>query len=123
MLLQGITVLAMDPLAGVGPGQYMAAVRTLTDDPVIRAKLLPTHAVPLLVAAESGVLAGAVVVLLLMALALRAYRDHDDVALALYLVLLPFWLLDVLPYTLPQGIILTGFWLGGLDAAHAESAA
>jgi hypothetical protein len=123
MLLQGITVLAMDPLAGVGPGRYMASVRTLTDDPAVRARLLPTHAVPLLVAAESGVLAGAVVVLLLVALALRAYRDRDDLALALYLVLLPFWLLDPLPYTLPQGIILSGFWLGGLDAAHGEHAA
>jgi len=123
LLLQGVTVFAMEPLTGVGPGRYMATVRTLTDDEAIRKKMLPTHAVPLLVAAESGVVAGAAVLVLVGALGLRAVRDRDDVALALYLALLPFWLLDVLPYTLPQGLLLTGLWLGALDAAHAERAA
>lgn len=123
LLLQGLAVLAMDPLAGVGPGRYLSAARTLSDDPGVRSKLLPTHNVPLLVAAENGVLAGAVTVVLLAALVARASRDRDDLALALYLAMLPFWLLDPLPYSLPQGLVLTGLWLGGLDAAHAEVSA
>lgn len=123
LLLQGLAVFSLDPLTGVGPGRYLATVRTLTDDEGIRRKLLPTHAVPLLVAAESGAFAGAAVLVLLGALGLRAIRGRDDAAIALYLVLLPFWLLDVLPYTLPQGVILTGLWLGALDASHADRAA
>jgi hypothetical protein len=123
LLLQGLAVFAMEPLVGVGPGRYMAAVRTLTDDPAIKTRLLPTHDVPLLAAAESGVLAGAIVVVLLGALLVRAIRDRDDAALALYVVLLPFWLLDPLPYSLPQGIVLTGLWLGALDVAHRDPSA
>jgi len=122
LLLQGLTVFANDPLTGVGPGRYMAAVRSFTDDEALRARLLPTHAVPLLVAAESGAAAGAAVVVLLGALGLRVLRDRDDVAFGLYIALLPFWLLDVLPYTLPQGVILTGLWLGTLDVMHRERA-
>jgi hypothetical protein len=120
LLLQGLVVFSMDPLIGVGPGQYMARVRTLTDDEGIRRMLGPTHDVPLLVAAESGVVAGAAIVVLLAALGLRVLRDRDDVAFGLYIVLLPFWLLDVVPYTLPQGVILTGLWLGALDVLHRD---
>jgi len=97
-------------------------VRSFTDDEALRRRLLPTHAVPLLVAAESGAAAGAAVVVLLGALGLRVLRDRDDVAFGLYIALLPFWLLDVLPYTLPQGVILTGLWLGTLDVMHRERA-
>ncbi len=122
LMLQGLAVFAMEPLMGVGPGRYMAAVRSLTDDPGTRARLLPTHDVPLLVAAESGVVAGAAVIVLLGALVLRALRDRDDAAIALYLVMLPFWLLDPLPYALPQGTVLTGLWLGALDSAHRQPA-
>ncbi len=120
LLLQGLVVFSMDPLIGVGPGRYMASVRTLTSDESIKRVLGPTHDVPLLVAAESGVVAGAAIVVLLAALGLRVLRDRDDVAFGLYIVLLPFWLLDVVPYTLPQGVILSGLWLGALDVLHRE---
>ena len=120
LLLQGLRVFATEPLTGVGPGRYMAGVRALADDPAVRVGLLPTHSVPLLVAAESGVLAGAAVLVLLGALLVRAARDRDDVAIATCAVLLPFWLLDALPYSLPQGVILSGLWLGALDAAHGD---
>jgi len=120
ILLQGLVVFSMDPLVGVGPGQYMARVRRLTSDETILRELGPTHDVPLLVAAESGVFAGAAVLVLLAALGVRVLRDRDDVAFGLYVVLLPFWLLDVVPYTLPQGVILTGLWLGALDVLHRD---
>jgi cell division protein FtsW (lipid II flippase) len=123
LLLQGLTVFAMEPLTGVGPGRYVDTLRTLSDDVTIQRRLTATHFVPLLVAAEEGVLGGATVLVLLGALGLRALRDRDDAALALYFAYVTFWLLEYLPYALPQGLLFTGLWLGALDAAHDDRAA
>jgi cell division protein FtsW (lipid II flippase) len=123
LLLQGFTVFAMEPLTGVGPGRYVDTLRTLSDDVTIQRRLTATHFVPLLVAAEEGVLGGATVLVLLGALGLRALRDRDDAALALYFAYVTFWLLEYLPYALPQGLLFTGLWLGALDAAHDDRAA
>lgn len=122
LLLQGVVLLSMEPLTGVGPGRYLTAARTLTDDPGVQQVMRVTHMVPLIAAAESGVVAGAIVLVLLGALLVRALRDRDDTAVALYLVLLPFWIVDHSPYSLPQGLLITGVWLGALDAAHRDVA-
>ncbi len=42
-------------------------------------------------------------------------------AVALYVMLLPALLVDVYPYITAQGVVLTGLWIGGLDAERSAT--
>ncbi|MBI2710032.1 MAG: O-antigen ligase family protein [Actinobacteria bacterium] len=93
-------------LLGVGPGRYVIALQqTGVRD------ALPAHNLPLQAAAEAGVLAGVLAAAALGGLALRAWRGGVQ-ALALFLPLAPFTVLDAYPYVFPTGIALSGVWLG-----------
>lgn len=117
LIAQAFELIADAPLVGVGPGNYLHALRTR---PVLHvtAELENVHNVAVIVAAEAGIAAGAIVVGLLVAIGYRAYRAGTP-ALALYLTFLPFMILDVLSYATPQGMVLTALWLAFLR--HAES--
>jgi len=62
----------------------------------------------------------AALVAALGALGWRAWR-REPVAFAVYLAYLPLLLLDRFPYDLPQGVVLTGLWLGTLDGLARSS--
>lgn len=111
---QALVLIREHPLAGVGTGQYVAAARArFPDEPATHA----VHNVPLLLAAEAGIPAGLLALALGVVLAVRAVRS-GPAAVALYLMLVPALLVDVYPYITAQGAVLTGLWIGGLDAAH-----
>jgi hypothetical protein len=117
LMHQSLSLLAKHPLTGVGPGRYSFAVR---DDPAIRKldsrpMVFPVHNVPLLIAAEGGILA--VLAILAVGLALGWQTRRGGVAVVSVLLgLLPFILLDHLNWTYPQGLLLLGLWLGAVDA-------
>jgi hypothetical protein len=113
---QADALIRSDPLTGVGPGQYVIALHARSVPANDRTTLFkPVHNVPLLLTAEGGVVTGLVVVGLLLALGWRALKG-GAVAIAVYLAYLPFFLLDHFAYSFPQGMVLTGLWLGALDA-------
>jgi O-Antigen ligase len=116
LISQATALIRHDPLTGVGPGLYIIALRARSVPASDRTTLFkPVHNVPLLLAAEGGVFTGLVVIGLLLALGWRAVRT-GALAVAIYLAYLPFFLLDHFAYSFPQGMVLTGLWLGGLDA-------
>ena len=78
----------------------------------------PVHDVPLLVTAEGGLAAGLVIAMLIVGLAWRSLRA-GPVALALYVCLVPYLLLDHFDYSFPQGLVITGVWLAVLDGLAA----
>ena len=106
------------PVTGVGPGQYIPALRAHygveQNSHVFIFKAV--HNLVLLAAAEGGILAGLIMALLLLALGWRAWRA-GPAALGLYLAFLPFCLLDHLAWSFPQGLVILGVWVGSLDGA------
>lgn len=117
LIAQAITLISEHPLLGVGAGRYVAAARErFPDAPWTQA----VHDVPLIIAAEGGVVAGVVLVALLVVLAWRALRS-GPAAVALYLAFVPFVIVDVYPYTAAQGTVVLGLWIGGLDRAAVRA--
>jgi len=108
------------PLTGVGPGRYVIA---LSQRPALAALSTqsprPVHVTPLLLVVEGGLLVVPALVLLALAIG-RACRRGGAPAVAVTLAMLPFLVLDHLAWSYPQGIILTGLWLGVLDLLSHE---
>lgn len=116
LLKQGAHLLLSNPIIGVGPGRYAIALQrpSATTSPAQSAEPLPVHDVPLLAGAEGGFGALAICVVLLIVLAKRAWA-RGPVTVGMYLAILPYFLLDKLLYSLIQGAVVLGFWVGFLD--------
>ena len=110
LLLEGLKIVVASPLVGVGPGRYLDAARERAPD----GEVLPVHSMPVLVAAEAGVIAGAAVVVMLIVGAWRALRSGAT-AMLTYSALAPFVVLDQFLYTTGQGLVLLGLWMGYVD--------
>ena len=105
------------PVTGVGPARYLTALRAhygVEPNPQVGI-FKSVHDLPLLAAAEGGLAAGAAMVALLLVLAWRSARA-GPMALGVYVAFLPYTLLDHIAWSYPQGIVLTGIWVGVLDA-------
>jgi hypothetical protein len=102
---------------GVGPGNYTAVLETLdfTVPDVV-------HFVPLLIAAEDGVIAGGVISILLALLAWRALRT-SPFAFALLAGLGAMLIFDKFPYYHPNGLMMLAVWLAVLDRVAAREPA
>lgn len=110
LMRQAWQLIESAPLLGVGPGNYVNEVSKF--NPTVDF-VLPVHNVPLLVAAEGGVVAGLLCVALIFSLGVTAVRS-GVAAMALFAALLPFLMLDVIPYRTPQGIVMFGLWIGAI---------
>lgn len=123
LIRQALHLIRHDPVFGVGPGRYVTQLRD-RHMAKVAGVYKPVHDVPLLVAAEAGLPAGALAVALLVALAWRA-RRAGLLGAAVLLGYLPFVLLDHFAYSFPQGLVMTGVWIGGIELmavrAHADS--
>lgn len=109
-----------EPFFGVGPTSYVDVLGRV--DPSLDL-VFHVHVVPVLIAAESGILAGVVFVLLMVGLAVQAWRT-GAVARALFCAPLPFLLLDHFLYSTTQGLVLLAVWIGCLSGlSRAEPAA
>lgn len=104
------------PVVGVGPGRYVIALKDkFGREPNRKVGVFkPVHDLPLLAAAEGGVPAGLLMTALLLVAGWRALTAGRT-GLALYGVYLPFVLLDHFAYSFPQGLIITGIWLGVIE--------
>lgn len=114
---QAVELMRQEPLAGVGPGLYVIALEDRLD---LEGEVFPVHAVPLLVAAETGVLAGVLVAAGLVWLGWVAFAA-GTVGGVLYLAYLPFHLLDHFPFDNFQGLTMTGLWIGAILAARRRT--
>lgn len=110
LLRQAQEIIERSPLFGVGPDNYLKAVGA--QNPEFE-KVLHVHNVPLLVAAENGLVAGLVLIGLIISLAVFAFRS-GAVARCIFCGLLPFLLLDHFAYSRVQGLVLFGIWMGAV---------
>jgi hypothetical protein len=112
LVRQALDIIGDSPITGVGPGRY---VESLPEHAARNGIRKPVHNVPLLLAAEGGVLAGLAAALVLVAAGWIAVR-RGWAAVALWLAFLPLLLLDHMAYTFPVGLVLLGVWTGALDS-------
>jgi hypothetical protein len=126
-LIAGIAwaFIRQDPWRGVGAGNFTLAELRPGFDAI---SVEPVHAVPLLVAAEAGVLAGLAWVALLVApLAVEWYRARriSPARLAIPVALLTLALLDHYLWTFGSGRALfwlaLGVWVAGYGSASSTS--
>ncbi|MFQ5554193.1 MAG: O-antigen ligase family protein [Acidimicrobiia bacterium] len=110
---QAREVIGDHPLVGVGPWLYTVTVeRSYPPGATIGS---PVHSVPIVAAAEAGVLAGLVMLGGLALLGRQAVRS-GPAGIAIFGSILGFMLFDVIPYWYPGGLIVFGLWAGLLDA-------
>lgn len=110
LLRQAWQLIESSPLLGVGPDNYLSVVGGKNPD---LERILHVHNVPLLVAAENGILAGLLLTALLVSLAIAALRS-GAAARWIFCALLPFLLLDHFAYSRVQGLVLFGLWIGAV---------
>jgi hypothetical protein len=120
LIHEAVGLIRAEPATGIGPGQYIPALQRhlKVEGDAQLANFRPVHNVVLIVGAEGGVPALVVAAALFALVGWRALRS-GPVAIAIYLAYFPFAMLDHFAYSFPQGLVLTGFWLGVLDAITA----
>jgi hypothetical protein len=118
LLTHGVTMASLSPFVGVGPSRYGVVLRKVAAPGSIEQCLMTPHNVPLLFAAEDGLLAGTLLVVLLAALGLRALRSGPT-ATAVFVTLAPFLVFDDFPFHV-HGVVLAGMWLGLLERAARD---
>jgi hypothetical protein len=114
---EALLLLRADPISGIGPGQYVPALQHhvgVERDHNLN-NFRPVHNVVLLIGTEGGVVALLIAAGLFAFVGWRALRT-GPVAVAVYLAYFPFAMLDHFAYSFPQGLVLTGIWLGVLDS-------
>ncbi len=113
---QAVELAGLEPLTGLGPGQYMEVLqeRGMLD---VRYPFI-VHNYPLAFAVENGVAAGVVVAGLLFWLGVSVFRA-GPASFAAFGGVLPLLVFDVLHYDSPSGQVMLGAWLGVLAAAMA----
>ena len=115
LLRQAWSLLGDNLLTGVGPGRYVLALSARPELVALSDQSpRPVHLTPLLLVVEGGLVIIPALVLLTIAIG-RACLRGGAPAVAVTLAMLPFLALDHLAWSYPQGILLTGLWLGSLD--------
>jgi hypothetical protein len=111
LVARAIEMIRSSPLKGVGPVQYgphLTEMGLSVLDPHV------VHNLPLLVSAEFGIIVGLAFTAWLVILGVRAFR-LSVFAAALFLSILPFFLLDNLHYVYGNGMAMFAVWLAMLD--------
>ena len=110
LMEQAIELWKTDPVAGVGVGNYMAA---LVDSPArsLSPVFLPVHNYALFVLAESGIV-GVLAGVPLLGLLLVRLRKRPILTVAPFLAITPFLALDMLFADIPSGILMLAVGLG-----------
>jgi O-antigen ligase len=120
LMRQARDVILDEPIFGVGTGRYVIALRDRHVDPrTSGGALKPVHDVPLLAGAEAGIGALVAITALLVLLALRAWKAAAA-GIAAFVAFLPYVVLDHFPYSFPQGIVMTGIWIGFIELTARE---
>jgi hypothetical protein len=104
------------PALGVGPGRYVEALVERPDLVKLATQegSRPVHLVPYLVLVEGGLVVLPALLFLAWATLTQTWRA-GVLGVGVTLAVLPFLLLDHLNWSYPQGLLLSGLWLGMLD--------
>lgn len=114
LIEQSLDLIREKPLTGVGPGLYVESLGERGVDKTPSGGVYkPVHNVPLLVAAEGGILAGMAMLTLIGSAGWIAFR-RGPLGWALFGAFAPFLLLDHFAYTFPQGNVMLGLWLAAI---------
>lgn len=101
-----------EPVWGVGPGNYSIALER-TDPP----KLLPAHNVVVHFGVEAGAIGGVLAALGVSALAVLSIRG-GPVGMIVGASVVNFHLFDSFPHVYPNGVVITGVWIGLIVTAR-----
>lgn len=122
LIVQAARITARSPVLGVGPGRYDDALADLRErEPDSVSVFQEPHSVPVVVAAEGGLLAGLALLAGILLLLREAWRAGPE-TVAAYALFAPFLFLEHYPYSHAQGAVILGTWLG-LVAAWSRPAA
>jgi O-antigen ligase len=103
------------PIFGVGPGRYVGALVRRPDlVKLATARPRPVHVMPYLVLVEGGLVVLPALLFLGWAVVTQSRRS-GALGAGVALAVVPFLVLDHLNWSYPQGLMLTGVWLGALD--------
>jgi hypothetical protein len=114
---RAIEMIQANPLLGIGPVQYgpnLAKMGLAVPDFHV------VHNIPLLVAAEFGILVGVAFTVWIVMLGIRSFR-LSTFAAALFLFSIPFFMLDNLHYVYGNGMASLAIWLALLDYQGRET--
>lgn len=100
-----------EPFWGVGPGGYAIALSETEEG-----KLLPAHNVIAQTGAEAGVLGGTIILAALVALGVTSLLG-GTLGMLVGATVVNFHLLDAFPHVYPNGIVITGIWVGLIGVA------
>jgi len=122
LLHQANGLFRLHPIVGVGPGRYVDELVQHPDlvELATQTPSRPVHVVPYLVLIEGGLVVVPALLLLAWAVITQSRRG-GAVAVGVTLAVLPFLALDHLHWSFPQGLVLTGIWLGVLDLLGQEA--
>jgi hypothetical protein len=113
---QSLALIGIAPVVGVGPSRYLAALQEHHENGAITTEVV--HNVPLLLTTETGIPAGLLALAMLAFLGVLSF-EGGLAAICIYLVMVPFVLLDHFLYDYPQGVLLTGFWIAAVLSARS----
>lgn len=111
-----ITMITSNPIVGIGPVQYGPYLATMGLDPIDPHVV---HNLSLLFAAEFGIAIGVAFTVWLLAMGVRAFRG-SAYAVALYVALIPYFMLDNLHYVYGNGLAMFALWIAFLDYMHTS---
>jgi len=121
LLEQARGLLKDNPALGVGPGRYVEALVERPDLVKLSTQKgsRPVHLVPYLILVEGGLMALPALLFIAWATLTQTWRA-GVLGVGVTMGILPFLLLDRLNWSYPQGLMLTGLWLGTLDQLSAR---
>lgn len=111
---RAIEMIQSNPFVGIGPVQYGPNLANMA--PTVP-DLHVVHNLPLLVSVEFGIVVGIGFTVWIVILGIRAFR-LSVFATALFLSIMPFFLLDNLHYVYGNGMAMFAIWLAMLDYHH-----
>lgn len=113
MTVAALEIIRAHPLVGLGPSGYRAEITRLNPDWPVWAQA-PVHNVPLLAAAELGILAGVGYVVGLVAFGWRSLRTSPAAA-AVFTSVAVFMMFERRTYHIPMAVAIVALWLAILD--------
>jgi O-antigen ligase len=118
LVKQGLALARSSPLVGVGPGLYLEA---LADQDLVDEEFpYRVHSVPILLAAELGVVAAIVLTVVVGYAGFQAWRAGGEASMVFWSIV-PLSMFDIVFYDRLNGLLLLGVWSGVCASMYLQN--